>query len=74
MPYATFHLAPGSKKAQWTRMQIAHRVTAVIRCPDCDTAYPLLDYSIETDGRVQPAFECRECPFHEYVVLREWAP
>lgn len=74
MPYATFYLAPGSKRGQWTRLAIAHRVTAVIRCPECGTALALMDYSIEMDGRVQPAFCCQECPFHEFVSLREWAP
>jgi len=74
VPYATFHLAPGTKRGQWTRLQIAHRVSAVVRCPDCGTAFALLDYSITFDGEVQPAFECKECPFHEFVTLREWTP
>lgn len=73
MLYATFHLAPGTKQGQWTQLHVAHRVTACVRCPQCGTALALFDYSIETSGRVQPAFECPECEFHEYVVLREWA-
>jgi Zn ribbon nucleic-acid-binding protein len=72
VPYATFHLAQGTKRAQWLPIEIGHRRSATVRCPDCGTAVALLDYSISIEGDVQPAFECVECSFHEHVVLRGW--
>lgn len=74
MPYATFHLAQGSRPGQWMPLVIGHRRTAVVRCPDCGTALALMDYSISIEGDVQPPFECpsQACPFHEHVVLRGW--
>jgi hypothetical protein len=74
VPYATFHLAEGSKPGQWMRLDIGHRTTATVRCPECGTALALLDYSISIEGEVQPAFDCPECPFLERVVLRGWEP
>lgn len=74
MPYATFHLAEGSKPGQWLPLTIGHRSTATVRCPECGTAFALLDYHISVEGEVQPAFNCpaSECPFIERIVLRGW--
>lgn len=74
MPYATFHLAEGTKRGQWLPLEIGHRKTATLRCPDCGTALALLDYHISVEGEVQPAFQCVDsgCSFHERIVLRGW--
>lgn len=72
-PAAVIHLSP-APKGTWTRVQINHRVTAVIRCPGCGAPSSLLGaYVIDVHGGVQPSWKCPEaCGVDHYIALTGW--
>lgn len=41
-------------------------------CPSCCFVQLLSDHAIAEDGVASPMFDCRECPFTEFLKLREW--
>lgn len=64
----------GFRRGQWEVRKLSlDRETAIVHCPTCSAINTLDDYSVSTDGTVQPLFSCLNgCGYEGYLQLGGW--